>query len=137
KRSGWYDQIVRARFAPWSKKGVIFGIPHDLHPTTIVYRKDLFDLAGVDLAAAKTWPEFRQACLQFRHYWMSQGKSRWPVGLTRTASDNVVIFLQQRHLNLVDDDNRIFLNDPRVTETIRAYANMVAGPDPIGSDFNP
>src|SRR5581483_9735362 len=55
KQSGWYDQIVKARFAPWSKKGVIFGVPHDLHPTGIAYRKDLFDQAGIDLASADTW----------------------------------------------------------------------------------
>ncbi len=137
KRSGWYDRIVKARFAPWSKKGVIFGVPHDLHPTALVYRKDLFDQAGVDPATAKTWPEFRDACLQFRRYWVAHGKDRWPIGLTRTSSDNIVILLQERHLNLVDDEDHIFLDDPRVANTVRSYADMVAGPDPIGTDFNP
>src|SRR5436305_5220408 len=40
KRSGWYDQIVQSRFAPWTKDGQIFGVPHDLHPTTLTFRKD-------------------------------------------------------------------------------------------------
>src|SRR5436190_811461 len=52
-QSGWADQILKSRLDAWSKKGVIFGIPHDVHPTTITFRKDLFDEAGVDLAAAK------------------------------------------------------------------------------------
>jgi arabinosaccharide transport system substrate-binding protein len=94
KRSGWYDRIVKARFAPWSKKGVIFGIPHDLHPTAICYRKDLFDEAHVDLAGAKSWPEFAHACRAFQRYWLDHGKRRWAIGLTKTSSDNIVIMLQ-------------------------------------------
>src|SRR5207249_4135119 len=42
KRSGWQSKIVASRFAPWSKEGVIFGVPHDVHPCTITYRQDLF-----------------------------------------------------------------------------------------------
>ena len=137
KRSGWYDRIVQARILPWSKKGVIFGIPHDLHPTAIAYRKDLFDQAGVDLAAAETWPDFAHACRAFRHYWIGHGRPRWAMGMPKTSSDNIAIMLQQRQVDLVDDDDHIFLNDPRVAQTVRIYANMVAGPDPAGTDFNP
>ena len=136
KKSGWYDKVVQAQFA-YSKNGVIFGVPHDLHPTGIAYRKDLFDQAGVDLAAAKTWPQCQDACRAVRHYWQGKGVDRWPAGLSRTSSDNIVIMLQERHVNLVDDSNHIFLNDPRVAGTLRAYAEMVAGKDPIGTDFNP
>src|SRR5688572_7745079 len=27
----WIDRIVRSRFAPWTKAGQIFGVPHDVH----------------------------------------------------------------------------------------------------------
>jgi ABC-type glycerol-3-phosphate transport system substrate-binding protein len=45
--------------------------------------------------------------------------------------------LQQRHVNLIDDQNHIFLNDPKVASTVRVYAEMVGGPDAVGTDFNP
>jgi arabinosaccharide transport system substrate-binding protein len=137
KNSGWYDQIVKTRFAPWSKNGVIFGVPHDIHPTAISYRKDLFDQAGVDLAAAKTWPAFREACLKFRRYWIAQRRPRWAVGLRRASADDLICMLQQRNINVCDDRNRIFLNDPVVAQTMRFYGEMVAGKEPIGNDFNP
>ena len=137
KNSGWYDQIVQTRFAPYSKNGVIFGVPHDIHPTTVTYRKDLFDEAGVDLAAAKTWPEFRDACQKFRQYWRSRGRPRWPIGLRRASADDVICILQQRNINVCDDHNRIFINDPVVAQTMRFYCEMVAGRQPIGTDFNP
>ena len=138
KSSGWYDQVVKARFAPYSKQGVIFGVPHDLHPTGIAYRKDLFDEAGVDLESARTWPQFAEACREFKHYWSDQRhRPRWPIGLSKTSSDNIVIMLQERHINLVDDSNHIFINEPRIAQTVRLYADMVAGADPAGADFNP
>src|SRR5262245_66446128 len=68
-RSGWRHRVVESRFAPWTKEGVIFGLPHDVHPCTITYRKDLFDEAGIDLTQAKTWPQFHAACVKFRDYW--------------------------------------------------------------------
>ena len=71
--SGWYDKIVQSRFAPWSKRGVIFGVPHDVHPVGIAYRADLYHEAGIDLEAAKTWPEFLHACVLFQQYWRRRG----------------------------------------------------------------
>ena len=40
--------------------------------------------------------------------------------MSRTKSDNVVIMLLQRRIDLVDDENRIYLNEPRVAQTVRA-----------------
>ena len=139
KRSGWYDQIVKARFAPWSKKGVIFGVPHDLHPTAIAYRKDLFDEAGVDLAAAKTWPEFhRRLPGSFVITGSRTDRPRWAIGLSQD------ILRQHRHhasAAACESDRRSriasFSNDPHVADTLRVFADMVAGPDPAGTDFNP
>src|SRR5258705_13699342 len=64
KRDGLLDKMVPSRFAPWSKEGVIFGVPHDVHPVTISYRKDLFDQVGVDPASASTWHQFQDLCLK-------------------------------------------------------------------------
>src|SRR5689334_23197542 len=47
-KSGLKDRLIPERLAPWTKDGVIFGVPHDVHPVTITYRKDLFDAAGID-----------------------------------------------------------------------------------------
>src|SRR3982751_3947733 len=35
-RDSWDKRIVNARFATWSKSGVIFGVPHDVHPVALV-----------------------------------------------------------------------------------------------------
>jgi arabinosaccharide transport system substrate-binding protein len=132
KTSGLYDKIVESRFAPWSKEGAIFGVPHDVHPTTIVYRDDLFREAGVDLAQAKTWPQFHEACLKFKNYWRGKGYlTRHAVELTESSADDLQKILLQRGINAVDNYGNLHLNDPRVAETLAFYAQMVAGPKKV------
>jgi ABC-type glycerol-3-phosphate transport system substrate-binding protein len=137
KKSGWLNKIVQARFAPWSKGSIIFGVPHDLHPCTLTYRKDLFDQAGVDLEFAGTWPQLQNRCLKFQHYWQAHGHRRMSVGFSTTSADTLVILLQQQHVNLLDADLTIHLTDEKTVQTLRWYAQAVAGPKQFGTDFNP
>ncbi|HEY7120190.1 MAG TPA: hypothetical protein VH475_26620, partial [Tepidisphaeraceae bacterium] len=133
-RSGWIDKIVKARFAPWSKEGVIFGIPHDVHPIAIAYRQDLFTQAGIDLPAMKTWPQFRDACLRFQDYWRQRGvPNRHAVEMIDSSADQLIPMLLQRHLNPIDGEGHIQLTDPRFADTVAFYAECVAGPTRIAS----
>jgi len=132
RRSGWMDKLVRARLMTWSKDGVIFGVPHDVHPVTITFRDDLFQQAGVDLAASKTWPQFQDNCLKFQRYWQSRGLRRFGLELPPSLSDYLIIMLLQRHINPIDAAGNIYLTDPRVAQTLAFYAQCVAGPRAIG-----
>jgi len=130
--SGYYDKIVHTRFAPWSKQGIIFGIPHDVHPTTFSYRKDLFDEAGVDLSAAKTWPQFQEACLKFQDYWKKKGVAyRHAIELNESTADMFMLMLLQRHINPVDDYGHIHVAEPIVARTMAFYTQLVTGPRAI------
>jgi arabinosaccharide transport system substrate-binding protein len=135
KASGWYDQVVPSRFTPWTKRGVVFGIPHDVHPVGIVYREDLFRDAGIDLAGARTWPSFQGACLTFQRYWQSRGfKTRHALELHAFKVDDLSMMLLQRGINVIDDYDRIHLADPKVAATIAFYAQCVAGPLDIAAE---
>jgi arabinosaccharide transport system substrate-binding protein len=136
--SGQLQQIVPSRLVPWSKHGVIFGVPRDVHPVTLVYRQDLFEQAGVDLDSAGTWPTFQQKCLEFQAYWAAHGQpSRKAIELYATQAEELVLMLLQRHINLVDDQGRIYLADPKVAETVAFYAQLIAGPNRITADTLP
>ena len=137
-RDNWRDRVVEARLAPWTKQGVVFGFPHDVHPVSITYRKDLFDEAGVDLASARTWPAFHEKCLEFQRYWRGRGYPlRHAMELPGSAADYLVVMLLQRHINVLDDREQIHLTDPRVAQTMAFYAQLVAGPRRIAADATP
>jgi ABC-type glycerol-3-phosphate transport system substrate-binding protein len=137
EREGLREKLVASRFAVWSKGDVIFGIPHDVHPVGIVYRKDLFDAAGVNPAQASTWAEFQDKCLAFQAYWRSRQVKRWGLGLSTADADRMLVLLVQRGVNLIDNRNRVHMDDPRVLDTVARYALMVAGPRKIGADETP
>jgi arabinosaccharide transport system substrate-binding protein len=55
---GIVEQINAPSFAPWTSRGRIFGLPHDVHPVLLAYRADLVEAAGIDVAAIETWDDF-------------------------------------------------------------------------------
>ena len=48
-RSGLWDGMVHARFAPYTSRGRLFGLPHDVHPVQLAYRRDIFEKEGVEV----------------------------------------------------------------------------------------
>ncbi len=134
-RDGWMDKIVKSRLAPWSKQGFIFLLPHDVHPVSITYRKDLFDQAGIDLEKAKTWTEFQRKCLKFQTYWHAHGfPYRMALETPQRESDLTIIMLLQQHVNILDGDNRVYFDDPRVVETVCFFSRLAAGPRMITTE---
>src|SRR5919109_1939931 len=52
------EQINTPSFAPWTSRGRIFGLPHDVHPVLLAYRADIVEAAGIDVSAIETWDDF-------------------------------------------------------------------------------
>jgi hypothetical protein len=131
----WINRLLASRLAPWTKAGVIFGVPQDVNPVTITYRSDLFEQAGIDLATATTWPDFQDACLRFQAYWAEHGfPARHAIELSHESSDDLEIMLLQRHLNLIDAGHISQMTDPVVLRTLLFYAQLVAGSKKIGAN---
>jgi ABC-type glycerol-3-phosphate transport system substrate-binding protein len=135
------QRLAPQRLASWSRDGIVFGLPLDMHPVALVYRRDLFLQAGVELGAANTWPALRSACQRFTDYWQAHSfPQRIALSLHRSSPDDLLMMLQQRHINLIDTDGRLHLDDPQVAQTLAFYATLVATPDhqpPIAADPTP
>jgi arabinosaccharide transport system substrate-binding protein len=58
KREGVYEQIVKTRFVPWSHRGSIYGVPHDVHPVVLLYRTDLLGDLTAEFEKIETWDDF-------------------------------------------------------------------------------
>jgi arabinosaccharide transport system substrate-binding protein len=128
-QSGLRSRLVQSRLAPWQKEGVTFGVPHDVHPCTITYREDLFRAAGIDLAQAKTWPRFHDACWRFEQYWRDRGiRYRHAFELPESSSDYLQTMLLQRGINPIDSYGHVMIDDPKVANTLAIYASMAGGP---------
>jgi len=144
QKSGWDTRIISSRFAPWSKidprtgRRIIYGIPEDVHPITITYRRDLFDQAGIDPRQAGTWSRFQELSLEFQQYWANHGHAeRRAIALSTNSSDELLEMLLQRHINLIDSSDRLHFTDSKLLETLVFYAQMIAGPRAVAADPSP
>ncbi len=55
---GWDKRMVSSRFALWMARGRIYGIPHDVHPMMLAYRRDIIEKLGIDVQQLDTWDKF-------------------------------------------------------------------------------
>ncbi|MEM1445117.1 MAG: ABC transporter substrate-binding protein [Planctomycetota bacterium] len=58
EQEGLLEQINPPSFTPWTSRGRIFGLPHDVHPVLLAYRADLVEDAGIDVSQIETWDDF-------------------------------------------------------------------------------
>jgi arabinosaccharide transport system substrate-binding protein len=58
KAEGLDQKINASSFTPWSTRGRIFGLPHDVHPVMLGYRADMVEAAGIDVSKIETWEDF-------------------------------------------------------------------------------
>ena len=138
ERDGLRQQLVEARLTPWTKDGQVFGIPHDVHPVSLTYRKDLWEQAGVDLKTVRTWQEFHSAAKTYVAYWRGKTeRPRYAIALPSVSADGVIQMLLQRGVNVVDADNTVRLTDPRVAKTLVFYATLIAGENRVATDVTP
>lgn len=128
-------RLIADRMKTWSKGGVPFLVPRDIHPVIFTYRKDLWDEAGIDVESIVTWPEFHAAGEKFIEYWRGQGvMDRYPIELPTRGVDVIIQMLLQRGICLNSHDGTVRLTDPKVVDTLMFYIRMIRGPRAIAID---
>ncbi|MFT5374211.1 MAG: arabinosaccharide transport system substrate-binding protein [Candidatus Latescibacterota bacterium] len=130
KKTGYYDRIVKTRYAPYTSRGKIYGLPHDVHPVVLAYRRDLFEELGIDVDAIKTWDDFvrigREVTIPGERYLME---------LSDNNASSYEMFLFQRDGGYFDAEGQLTMDNELALETLLFFIPLVAGPERIGSDL--
>ncbi|MBN1345014.1 MAG: extracellular solute-binding protein [Phycisphaerae bacterium] len=134
--SGLYDRIVQSRFSPWTTRGHIFGLPHDVHPVMLAYRRDLFEEEGINAADLDTWDKFIQAGRMVTRDHDGDGAAdRYMIELSDTNASSFEVLLFQRDGGYFDADGRLIMDNETALQTLLWYVPLVAGPDRIGNSL--
>jgi multiple sugar transport system substrate-binding protein len=104
-----------------TKDGAATGVPTDAWGQLLIYRKDLFDKAG--LAAPKTLDDVRAAAEKL------DGGGRVGIALATAPKDS---FTEQsfEHValamgcNIVDDEGKVTFNSPQCVDALRYYGDL-------------
>ena len=124
------DRIVNTRFAPYTNRGRIFGLPHDVHPVMLAYRRDLFEQLGLDPNKMETWDDFIREGRRITR----QGE-RYMIQLSDAGAGNLETLLFQRDGGYFDANGVLRMDDEIAFETVKWYIPLVVGPGMIGNDF--
>jgi arabinosaccharide transport system substrate-binding protein len=130
KETGYYDRIVKTRFAPYTCRGRIYGLPHDVHPVMLAYRRDLFEEYGIDSGKLETWDDFIREGRRVR-----EKHGCYMIQLSDSSGWSMEPFLFQRDGGYFDAEGNLTMDSEIAFKTLKWYVPLVAGPGKIGTDY--
>lgn len=130
QKAGLLNEMVTARFAPYTTRGHIFGLPHDVHPMMLAYNAEVFKKEGIDASKIETWDDFiavgRKLTIPDKRYMLELEEGR-------TAHFDPCL-LQRGGGHFDIDGNVIFDNEIGV-QTMLWFVPLVAGEKRIASSL--
>jgi arabinosaccharide transport system substrate-binding protein len=129
REEGLMDALNAPSFAPWTSRGRVFGIPHDVHPVLLVYRSDITEAAGIDLQRVETWEEFFDALRPLMVDRDGDGRPDcYPLNFWATQRQVIEQLLLQADGTLFDPQGRPVLDSERNAFVLSTLATWCGGP---------
>ena len=132
---GLDKRINAPSFAPWTSRGRIFGLPHDVHPTLLVYRADLVEAAGIDVSRIETWADFERVMRPLVGDLDGDGRAdRFLLNLWYTQPDGIEALLLQAGGGTFDADGELLVGGEANARVVAQCVAWMVGPDRIAVD---
>ncbi len=129
------DRLVHSRFAGWTARGRIYGLPHDVHPVMLTYRRDLIEELGIDVEQIETWDDFVAMGRRVTKDLDGDGiPDRYALDMNVFGGDSLRMLVYQRGGALFDERSNVVFDSEVVAETVEWFIEQLYGPDKIGYD---
>ena len=128
------DRIVKTRLSPYTHRGRIYGLPHDVHPVMLAYRADLFAELGIDPSRIETWDDF---IAEGRRILIPE--KRYILNLDRSGVGCLELLLFQRDgrhgqsAGYFDANGDVIIDNVNAVEAITWYVPLIKGPGRISA----
>jgi len=127
------DRIVKTRLSPYTHRGRIYGLPHDVHPVMLAYRADLFEKLGIDPNELRTWDDFVRVGRR-----ITIPEKRYLLNLDKSGSSCAEILLFQRTepdspAGYFDADGELILDNEQAVDLLTWYVPLLVGPKRIAA----
>jgi arabinosaccharide transport system substrate-binding protein len=99
-KEGLDTALNEPSFGPWTSRGRVYGLPHDVHSIMLAYRADLVEAAGIDITQIETWDDFARVMKPMIQDFDGDGQpDRYLLNLWYTNPDSVEMMLLQARGN--------------------------------------
>ena len=125
----------RRRSGPWSSRGRVFGIPHDVHPTLLAYRADIVEEHGIDVGEIQTWDDFERLMQPLLEDDDNDGvPDHFPLALWYSDAFTIEPLLLQAGGGLFAPDGTAALDQPENAMVVAEIVTWCLGEDRIAVD---
>lgn len=135
---GLLDKINLPSFSPWTSRGRIFGIPHDVHPVMLAYRTDLAEAAGIaqaDIDAIETWDDYFRVMKPLMGDANGDGQpDRYLLSFWETHAEPLEMLLLQAGGGFFDEAGRPIISSDANVRALATLACWVGGPSRVAAD---
>jgi arabinosaccharide transport system substrate-binding protein len=129
---GIYEQLNEPSFGPWTSRGRIFGLPHDVHPVLLAYRADIVEAAGIDVSAIETWDDFIRLLQPLVRDVDGDGYvDHYLLNLWETDAELIELLMLQAGGAFFDHQERLVLNSETNARVLATVVSWTTGPNRI------
>jgi arabinosaccharide transport system substrate-binding protein len=135
KAEGLLERINAPSFTPWSSRGRIYGLPHDVHPVMLGYRADIVEAAGIDVSTIETWDDFiRVLSPLLMNSDGTRRTDRFLLNMWETHMDALEALVLQAGGGAVDERGLPMLDHPANAKVLASAMAWAHGKDRIAAD---
>jgi len=133
--AGLLTGINEPSFSPWTSRGRIFGLPHDVHPVLLAYRADLVAAAGLNVDGIETWDDFITRLRPLVQDLDGDGRpDRYLLNVWPTLAGPIEALVMQAGGRLFDDDGQPALAAEPNPTTLATLVSWMVGPNRIAGN---
>ena len=128
--------INEPSFSPWTTRGHVFGLPHDVHPVMLLYRADLVEAAGIDVSKIETWDDYFRVMRPLMVDLDGDGRpDRFLLNESPTTIYYHEVLLLQAGGRMFNEMNQPTLNEPVNARVIARITTWCTGPNRVASEI--
>lgn len=135
---GIYERINESSFGPWSSRGRIFGLPHDVHPVLLAYRADIAEQAGItqeQIDSIETWDDFERVMRPVMDTRANKdNQQRYLLGLWYTSGMDIEGLILQAGGGTFDAQGHSIIASDANAKVLARVVSWCVGPDRIAID---